>query len=364
MNIVYIIDGLGIGGAERTTVQLATGMRDRKHAVHVIAVPRNSFLESEDPAARALYDELVMHGIPVTVIPKKKRLSLRFVRVLTQMLKDLQPDIVHTQLYTADTFGVWSARRAGVRVIVSTEQNINISEGKIKTIVKSVMHRFHRDIACISEAVRTYVQHTTPVARSYTLPIIHNAVDLERFTSIPVHKTNSVPVMTIVGRLVPQKGHVRFLHLFSQIKTPCTLRIVGSGLCKQEIQNAISELHLEDRVSMEPARTDVEHVFSESDIVVVPSVWEGLGIVALEAQAAGCPVIASRVDGLAEVVKDSVTGRCVDMNSASEVISVCEEMLNDAALRERYGRAGREYAQKEFSAQRMCDAYEHWYTTL
>ncbi len=364
MRIVYIIDGLGIGGAERTTVQLAVGMQNRAHTVHVIAVPRISFLDSTDKALRATYDELVLKNISVSVIPKKKRFSFRFLRTLTQCIREIQPDIVHTQLYTADTFGVLAARWAHVQCVVSTEQNVNLDEGAIKTALKSYIHRFHRDVACISKAVRAYVQSTAPSTRSYRLPIIHNSVDIDRFASLPERGTHKVPVMTIVGRLVPQKGHVRFLRSIAQVSAPYRLRIVGSGVCEQEIRNAIAELDLEEKVSLEPARTDVERVFAESDIVVVPSLWEGLGIVALEAQASAKPVIASRVDGLSEVVQDRVTGRCVDMHNEKEVVAVCTELLTSPELCLRYGQAGRVYAQEHFSSEHMCNQYEQWYQSL
>lgn len=364
--IVFLIDGLGLGGAERTTVQLAVGLK-KNHGYNtaVIAVPRTTFLTTHNSALRGCFDELVEAGIPVTVFPKKSRFPLRFISRLSQLIADMQPDIVHTQLFTADTLGTLAAHRAGVPVVVSTEQNINVDEGKVKEWCKSYTHRFHADVACISEAVRAYVQHTSSSTQKMTLPIIHNAVDIERFAAIPVERpARAVPVLSIVGRLVPQKGHVDMLRVLSRVTLPFTLRIVGSGPLESEIRSTLEQYGLSDRVTMEPARRDVESVYADSDILLFPSRWEGLGIVALEASASACPIIASNVDGLKEVVRNDETGLCVDMQNEDQVLHAVNLLIRDRSLRERYGAAGRVFVTQHFSVERMLAQYDAWYTNL
>lgn len=364
--IVYIIDGLGLGGAERTTVQLAHGMMRKGHDVHVIAVPRKTFLDSSDVALRGCFDELVEYGIPVSVIPKQSRFPIRFLRVLVRVLRDIQPDIVHTQLYTADTFGTLAAWIARVPMRISTEQNINVDEGAVKTWVKTHIHRFHCDIACISTAVQRYVRDLGRSTRVLQLPIIHNAVDSDRFAHIdPLpERGDRVPILAFVGRLVPQKGHVRFLEMLRHIRAPYRLRIVGSGPLQEEIQSAIVRCGLQDVVTIEPATRDVASVYAAADLVVVPSIWEGLGIVALEAQAAARPVYASAVDGLKEIVVPQHTGVLVDMDNTILAAAELEHLLQSASLRSVYGKAGRMHVAQTYSVERMVELYERWYLSL
>lgn len=364
--IVFLIDGLGLGGAERTTVQLACGLKKKYgYDTAVMALPRTSFLTTQNPALRGCFDELIEAGIPVTVFPKHSRFPIHFISRLSQVIAEMRPDIVHTQLFTADTFGTLAAHRAHVPVIVSTEQNINIDEGRLKQWCKCYTHRFHADVACISEAVRSYVQRTCAHAQKLALPIIHNAVDVERFSSIPVQRAaRATPVMSIVGRLVPQKGHVDMLRALSRVTLPFTLRIVGSGPLESQIRDSIQQYGLSDRVTLEPARRDVESVYADSDILLFPSRWEGLGIVALEASASGCPIIASNVDGLREVVRNNETGLCVDMQNEDDVVRAVSRLLGDTSLRERYGAAGRRFVTDHFSVERMLAEYDRWYTSL
>jgi glycosyltransferase involved in cell wall biosynthesis len=218
-------------------------------------------------------------------------------------------------------------------------------------------------VVAVSEAVKQSVIADCGRRVQAKLSVIYNGIDLQRFT-YRVERTNTVPVLTVVGRLEEQKGHLLLCKALRRVRCPYQLRIIGNGSLRQKIVRRAGELGIADHVSIEDARPDIEQVYRETDIVIVPSRWEGFGLVAVEAMASGCVVIASDVDGLKEVIAHEQNGFLVDMDQHDEVAHAIDRLCADVTLRQRLAAAGQQTTRERFGIDHMVTAYETLYNKL
>jgi len=207
-------------------------------------------------------------------------------------------DLVHTHLFAGDTWGRLAARLAG-RPSVSTEHNVNRDERARHRAVKRALAPLSSRVVYVSEACRSYALEVEGVAHPGAV-VISNGIDLGRFAVSARASAQRPSVgpgtrLLAIGRDVPQKG---FDVLLRSLPPGFSLRIAGRSQ-----RRGIERLG-GSTVEWLGERDDVPELLAEADILVVPSRWEGFGLVAVEAMAAGVPVVASGVDGLLEVLGD------------------------------------------------------------
>lgn len=349
MKITYIIDGLGIGGAERMLLELATRVDAR---VEVISLSRT---EQTQDTAKLLEDR----GIRVTRIPKRSKLGFGLVQELKAHLSQSQPDVVHTHLFAADVWGERAARALKIPS-VSTEHSVNRDEGWLKHRLKSAGHKRRAAVVAVSPAVERYVREVS--AHDPNTRVITNGVDTERFS--PERRAPRENHLLVVGRLEPAKGHTNLLRALPHVQAHVTVEVVGDGSLRDDLEKLTHKLGLEERVHFVGATTDVAGVYDTAVLTVIPSNWEGQGIVALEAMASGCPVVASDVDGLRDVIDAEKTGVLVDTTDPEEFARTLDRVLGDDTLQKNLSQTARTRVQKEFSVQAMVQSYQQLYEDI
>lgn len=361
IQLTYIIDSLAAsGGAERMLFELATrvGRSSSGFAVEVIAFGGQK--------GDHYYDTLVQAGISVTIIPKKSKIGISLYTKCIQHLRKTKPDIVHTHLFAADVWGGYAAHRAGVPVILSTEHNINHNEGWLKHRLKCYTHHYRNRIIAVSKAVESSIQKECSAAEGKTA-VIYNGVDVQQFSSLSIAretKANAPARIAVIGRLEEQKGHSDLLNALPLVQEPFTLAVYGAGSLHHQLQQQITTLGLSDRVQFKGVHNSIEQVYAHTDIVIIPSRWEGFGLVAVEALAAGRAVLASRVDGLTEIIQDQHTGILVDMQNTQEVARQIDRLIAQPQLRFELGEAGRKDVVHRFSIEQMIDQYTVLYKSF
>lgn len=352
--ITYIIDGLGYGGAERIVQALATDVHaSGRFDVEVIT------LWAEPLAGQIVAQELMEAGIRVVQIPKKSKIAWSMYRALRNHLRATKPDVVHTHLFAADVWGARAAYTSGVPVIISTEHNINNDEGFVKEKLRCYTNRYRNAIVAVSQSVERYIAEICPSAELKT-HLIYNGIDHKRFGAVRAqrvwHDLTDLRI-AVIGRLTEQKGQLHLIHSLAGVTVPYHLRIIGDGTLRGIILRTIDEWDLHQRITVEQARTDIEEVYKQTDVVIVPSLWEGFGLVAAEAMAAGCIVIAAPVDGLTEIIHNEQTGFLVDTDSTEELQRVLEQVCEDEPLRLHIQEAAYEYVSQELSYEHMLAQY-------
>lgn len=163
-----------------------------------------------------------------------------------------------------------------------------------------------------------------------------------------------------VGRLVYEKGHEFFINAMSQVAKEdarAVAGICGAGPLRDPLQTQIERLNLPERVKLLGQWDSIPELLAAADVFVLPSRWEGLPMALLEGMMAGLPVIATRVEGVDEVVQHGVQGLLVQPESSDELARAILQLLRSPQDRQRMGAAARERVLQSYTTDRMCEAY-------
>lgn len=167
-------------------------------------------------------------------------------------------------------------------------------------------------------------------------------------------------VLLSVGRLVYQKAHEYLISAMPAVLKELPnvkVGICGDGLLRADLEKQIQSLGLEKEIKLFGMQANVTKYLAAADVFVLPSRWEGLPISLLEAMSAGSPVIATRVEGVDEVVEEGVHGMLVQPESTEELVKAILQLSRDAAQRQRMGSAARLRVLERYTVDRMCERY-------
>ena len=189
--------------------------------------------------------------------------------------------------------------------------------------------------------------------------VVHNAVDVRSFA--PRSQPTGTPEVVGVGRFAYPKDFTTLLAALRLVEAPCHVRLAGDGPGLTEVTSALTRNGLSQRVELLGARADVPDLLARSDVFVLSSRSEGFPVSVLEAMAAGLPVVATNVGGVAEAVVDGETGLLVPAADAEALARALERLVADGELRRRLGAAGRARALSLFDVSRYRAAYRELY---
>lgn len=322
---------------------------------------------------------------PALMRDANPRQDARAVMRLAQLFRRLRPDIVHTHTSKAGFVGRMAARLARVPTIIHTPHGHIYAPG---SEIAGVPDGFRR--RCFLAAERVAARWTdclttlTDAEREESIALglctrersrtINNGVASDFASVDPAERARvreelgipqSIPVAMSVGRLDSVKGHVYFVDaaaIVAKDVPDAVCVLVGSGSEEEVLRRRAAELRLGERLIFLGRRTDVGRLLCAADVFVLPSLYEGFGLAAAEAMAAGLPVVGTRVGGLPEVVVDGETGFLVPPKSAEALAVPVVRLMRDVSLRSKLGEAGRRRFRLLFTAQRMVQAFEGLYT--
>lgn len=327
----FIIYRMGVGGAEQMVVGEIREFLRRGFSVHLITLSG----EREHSLMSFVPTECVRQ-----VIPLRRIFDPRGIGALARVLRKCDPDIIITQLWYANTVGRIAARLVGLhtRVIVF-EQNVYDQVKSWKQyLLDRLLHGWCKRIVAISESVRSsLIAHGIQEKR---IIVIHNAIDIARCadaTPSTIKTDLGVEgefVYLFVGRLVRQKAVDILLPAFAQQERGILI-LAGDGEDRTRLEAQAAELGIASRVFFLGVRHDVPSLMKSADCFVLASRWEGFGVVLAEALACGLPVVATKVDGIREVVEDGVSGILVPSEDIAALAGALRTMRVDDALRTR-----------------------------
>jgi glycosyltransferase involved in cell wall biosynthesis len=311
LSITHIISRLAVGGAQQLLLDSCLELMARGHKVQVIGLR---------PASMAA--EFRERGIPVTELAMNGAASLGTLWRLTSLLRSQRPDVVHTHLGRADSCGRVAAFLAQVPAIVSTLHNLEPwkSQAWMRWTDAATSRLADRLIAC-SERVAQHVRELGLVpARKIT--VVQNGIRLADWASEPSPEAVSTLraslgtaagtyVLGVVARLEEQKGHEHLFHALAAVGAGMpnySLWLVGEGSQQAALARRAAQLGLQSKISFLGPRRDLRLVYAALDLVVLPSLWEGLPIALLEAMACRRPIVATTVGGVPEVISHGQNG--------------------------------------------------------
>lgn len=354
--IVHIIHTSAIGGAEILLYDLLTRIDRETFSPHLIMI----YNKQEAPT---LYDDL---EIPIIKLYRQpKTLGLKMVQQIVTYLKKHQAQIVHTHLFGGDTWGRIAAILANTPIIISTEHSINTNETLIHQVIKKILVSKTNIVIAISEAVKNYSIRVDHIP-SQKIKVIYNGIDLQKFQAQKINKS-PFPTLISVGRLHNQKGYEYLLKSMTIVKNhfpKVKLQIVGTGEEEQELKKIAQSENLENNVNFLGFRKDVPRLLAQSHLFVLSSIYEGLGLVILEAMATGIPVVATEVGGIPEIITHKENGILVPSRNPEKLAEAIIKILEDKSLANKMVRKGLETVKNKYDIMFMVKAYENLYKRL
>lgn len=295
MRVLQIIDSLNRGGAEVMLTAMAPRFRERGLTCDVVAL-----LRTPSPLEQTLQE----HNVNLRYTGVSRLYSPRQIFSLAKFLREY--DIIHVHLFPAQLWAGLAATLSRVRVpLVSTEHNT--WNGRRRWWMRRFdrwMYSHYRHIACISEATADELIRWCP-ATSDKISVIPNGIALDAFEGAQPAILPPVPAgvarLVFVGRFYPQKDHATILRALPDVPD-AHLLLVGDGPLRPKLLRMAQSLGIAERLTFLGSRSDVAAVLKASDIYVHSTHSDGFGIAACEAMAAGLPVVASDVPGLAQIV--------------------------------------------------------------
>jgi glycosyltransferase involved in cell wall biosynthesis len=379
IRIARVIARLNIGGPAQHTILLAAGLDRTRFATTlvtgVVGQAEGDFTE----AARA-------RGVDPIVIPELGR-SIRPARDLAALVKlvslfrRLRPDIVHTHTAKAGTLGRLAARMTGVPVKIHTFHG-HVLDGYFSSPVTRVFVGMERMLARVTDRLVTVSPRLRTellamgIGRPEQVEVIPLGLDLERFRracpGVPALRPSlglgsEVPLLGIVGRLVPIKDHPTLFQAMALLQTsnsPVHLAVVGDGEERARLEELAGRLGLGRRIHFLGWRTDLETILKEVDVVICASKNEGTPVALIEAMAAGVPALSTDVGGVADLVAHGETGWLVRPGDPPSLAEAIRHLLGDEALRARLAAAGRAVALERHGVEGLIRRIEGLYATL
>lgn len=357
--IVHLSKMTGVAGSEGHLLVLLRGLRARglDARLWILVEPGRSL----DDYVR----EAEATGVPVERLTIRRDLDPALGRELVRRLRAARPDVVHTHLLHADLYGTLAARRAGVPYVVSSRHNDDRFRRRapVRWLLRWLWRRTDAGIA-ISDAIRRFsieVEGASPEQ----IHTVHYGLDpatIEAPAGARAELCDALdvgPDALLVGsvcRLIAQKGLSDGLRAFAQVAREVPEAhyvIAGDGPLREALKHETRALGLAGRVHFLGWRDDARAVIAALDLLLAPSLWEGFGLVLLEAMALGVPILSTRVSAIPEVVVEGETGWLVPPGDPGALAGALRDAITHPTELMARGRAGRRRLETHFTVERM-----------
>jgi glycosyltransferase involved in cell wall biosynthesis len=351
-----LIDSLVQAGAEALVKDMVPRMRSAGLEVSVAVLK-----ELDSPFEQVLRENNItfLHTAPGGIYSPTHVLSLsRHIHKF---------DVIQTYLFPAQLFAPLAVMLAGSRVPLVLSEQTTHHRRKKKWLhpLERWMYSRYAAVACASDAIAASLREWIPSIDS-KITVIQNGIDVQKFqhakpaSRISVGISNRNCILLYVASLQPRKDHINLLHAMAHI-SDADLVLVGDGELRARLERLAETLGIARRVHFLGCREDVAELLKMADIYVHPPAFEGFGIAALEAMAAGKPIVATNVPGLAQVV--SGVAVLVPPSDPATLAAQVSALVKSRENQERLGNAATQRA-PIFSIERTVSAYIDLYRSL
>ena len=358
MKVLHVITGIDRGGAEGHLLELVKHQRASGRAVAVAYLRGHGYWA----------DTYRKMGVEVHRLGLRFYGDLRPLAALRRVLAGVEFDLLHAHLPPAELYArlaLLAARRPALPMVITKHNEERFSPGPGQRLLGRWVGRRARQVIAISAAVKRFMAGPGLGLDRRKIETIHYGIDAAQFSAARLAEVAALrqewgiaeTALTIgfVGRLVEQKDIgtlIRGFALFSGRFPEARLVIVGEGVCRAGLQRCADDLGIAERVVWAGFREDIQTVMRAFDIFALTSVYEGLGLVLLEAMASGVAVAATRVGAIPEVVAEGETGLLVGPGQP-EALAAAFHQLSDGPVRTLMGEAGGRRVLGEFTLEKM-----------
>lgn len=326
MNILYVITGLGQGGAERVVCDLADSMHEKGHSVKIVYL-------IGDVLTKPVNSEIELIKVELNNL---MTLPAAYSN-LKNIIKDIQPDVVHAHMVHANILTRLVRLSTPIKKLICTAHNSN--EG---SFLRMALYRLTHNLADLTTNVSDIAVSSFEKKKAVpknTMRTIYNGVNFKRFNYSPTAKyelfnelnlAKETKIILAVGRFNKQKNYPNLLNSIKMLKEksnlPFKLLIAGDGELREHIETLIEGLNLKDDIILLGRRSDIPKLMSACDTFVLSSDYEGLPTVLIEAMACQAQIVATDVSGVKEIV--GIYGQIVPTNDSASLSNAIIKSMN------------------------------------
>lgn len=366
MKVLYINNGLASGGVEKLLNDMLPRINASGNYCELLILFDNN--------AKYL-DSLRNNGVHVQVVPERiyKKGHISRMLYIMDYIKNNEFDIVHANEFPLIYYCSLIKNVLGKKMpkLIMTEHNTDNRRRHIKLSrpIEKFIYWNYDMVTSISDKVQEVLLEWLQIDNNPKYKVIYNGIDLAYFqNSKPYARENLVSnlqdednLLCIIGSFTEQKNYFFMLEVMEKLPENYHLVCLGEGPLKQKITNEIIQKKLQERVHLLGFRKDVANILKTVDALVIPSLWEGFGLIAVEAMATRTPIVASDVPGLAEVIGNA--GIKCPVNDLDKFTKAIKEVVNN---REYYQRLNKfaELQIDKYNIEAMTEAYLDLYRQL
>ena len=364
--VFHLISSIGIYGAEKVMLDLASNMDSSQWEVMV------GVLKNETNPHLEVFEEAERRNIKAFVIECRGRFDLKAVEKLTSILHKNKINLIHTHNCKSDLLGVIASQRTGVPIVCTnhlwTQADFKL---RLYEFLDALLMRFFiKKIFAVSKGV---IQDMLRKGISESkIQLISNGIRTGNFTFKEKQKEvfgidPSLIVFGVIGRLSPEKGHKFLFDAVSRLGKylkKIHFLVAGEGPIKKELETLVSDLKISGLIQFIGYEKDISRVLNASDIIIQPSLKEGLPISLLEAMNYAKPIIATSVGDVPDLIHNKITGILIPPGSSDEIYKAMQLLIEEPLFREQLGRNAGEYVKSNFSLEKMIQAYTEQYNQV
>ena len=386
--VIHIITRLDKGGSAETTLQVVSLLNREKYEVflvHGLSLESNMGVTEQEALARDL-SLAEKRGVRVFTIPSLvRRLSLKndflaFISIY-RLVKRIKPHIVHTHTSKAGVLGRLASYLAGVPIIIHTPHG-HLFHSYYGCILTNMIVFVERALSLITDKIAAltdremdeHLERGIASIEKYT--IIHSGIMLQQIMNKDIDvetgkKKLGIPqnsyVIGVVGRLVPIKGHKYLVSAAKRVTKEFDNTVfvfVGDGYLETILERQAESLGVRKHFIFAGWRNDVIDVLGLFDILVLPSLNEGMGKVLIEGMALSKPIVASSVGGIIDLVKNGDNGILVPARDSDALAEAISKLIRNKNLSQELGKNGKNKVYPEYDTSSMIKQIEDMYESM
>jgi len=366
IKVIEIIDKTFLGGGQKNLLSLIDHLDKDRFDLSVCSNPQGH-----------LVDEVRKRNISHYPVSMNKRFQMDSIKKIRTLLRNNRFDIIHTHGGVAGIYGRWAARKQSRLAVVHTLHGVhylyyrNIFLKYIYRCLEKVFSQFTHAVIFVSRADLRKGRKFRLVSKD-KMRLIENGIDFQSLENQGIdqnkeNKMGNAPVVGTVARLHRQKNIPLLIRAGAEIKERYSgfkILVIGEGPLRGKLERLNQRLETDDIVHFLGERKDIPGLISGMDVFVLPSLWEGLPYVLMEAAALEKPVVATDVDGIREMIEDEETGILVSPKKPEELAEAVMRLLDNPEWAQKLGKNFHRSLKKKYSLSNMVHKIQDLYIEL
>lgn len=362
IKILHVTYDMRIGGTEQVIKNLIQGSDKSIFEMSILCI--------ESPLG-PFANELLEQGINISALSRQPGFDTKLITQIRHYIKENKIDIVHCHQYTPYIYGLFGSFFTNAKVIFTEHGRFYPDSSSWKRkLLNPLLNIFTAATTAISAATKQALSEFENIPTN-KIQIVYNGIfglkddkDKTKLLSKELAFSEQVPCIGTIARLDPIKNHSMMLKAFKKALDTgltCKLLLVGDGEEMPNIVKLVAALKLEKHVVLTGYEPKPQNHLALMDIYLLPSLSEGTSMTLLEAMSMGKPCIVTHAGGNPEIVLDEITGLVTPNDDENAYAAAIVRLINDVQLQHKFGKAGKERFNQEFSIPNMAIAYKAIY---